>query len=282
MRMLSVFPADRRLKILESVADVQTIHVGELAQRFGVSEMTIRRDIQRLERDGFLRRTYGGATAHITRSLDLAFNARALQHAREKRLIGMRAARLVEDAMVLFLGIGTTCEQLARYLPARPETMIVTPSLPIASLLGTRAGRTVILGGTVRRDELTCSGPAAAATLARYNFDVAVVGAAGLSARHGLTELHDDDAEINRLALERATATLVVADGSKLGAVTGAAVGPASVARTLVTDRGAPATELDSLRALGLEVIIAAADDGTGAARAPQVLAGASHAGKES
>ena len=60
----------------------------ELARELGVSEMTIRRDIRRLERDGFLRQTYGGATAHLTRSLDVAFNARALQHSREKRLIG--------------------------------------------------------------------------------------------------------------------------------------------------------------------------------------------------
>ena len=84
---------DRRLKILETVAEEQTIQVVELAARFRVSEMTIRRDIKRLERDGFLRRTYGGATAHLTRSLDLAFNARALQSAREKRLIGMAAAQ---------------------------------------------------------------------------------------------------------------------------------------------------------------------------------------------
>src|SRR3990172_10502901 len=84
-------PVDRRHVILERVADGQPIHVGALARELGVSEMTIRRDIRRLERDGFLRQTYGGATAHLTRSLDVAFNARALQHAREKRLIAMRA-----------------------------------------------------------------------------------------------------------------------------------------------------------------------------------------------
>ena len=111
---------DRRHRILERVAEEQTIHVGELARELGVSEMTIRRDIRRLERDGFLRQTYGGATAHLTRSLDVAFNARALQHTREKRLIGMRATRLLGDARVVFVGIGTTAEQFARYLPARP------------------------------------------------------------------------------------------------------------------------------------------------------------------
>ena len=71
---------DRRTRILERVAEDQTIRIGELAQEFGVSEMTIRRDIAKLERTGFLRRTYGGATAHLTRSLDPAFNTRSLQN----------------------------------------------------------------------------------------------------------------------------------------------------------------------------------------------------------
>src|SRR5262252_9580163 len=88
----TVFAVDRRRRILERVAEEQTIRIGELARELSVSEMTIRRDIARLEGDGFLRATYGGATAHITKSMELAFNPRALQHAAEKRLIGMRAA----------------------------------------------------------------------------------------------------------------------------------------------------------------------------------------------
>ena len=132
---------DRRHRILERVAEDQTIQVGELALAFDVSEMTIRRDIARLERDGFVRQTYGGATAHLTRSLDVAFNARALEHTREKRLIGMRATTLLEDARVVFVGIGTTAEQFARFLPARQDLTVVTASLPIASLLGHPADR---------------------------------------------------------------------------------------------------------------------------------------------
>ena len=138
--------ADRRHAILARVADEQTIHVGELARQLGCSEMTIRRDIRRLERDGFVRQTYGGATAHITRSFDISFNARALLAGREKRLIGMRSAALVEDARVVFVGIGSTAEQFAQYLPARRDLMIVTASLPIASLLGTRPVRVVTVG----------------------------------------------------------------------------------------------------------------------------------------
>lgn len=248
---------DRRHTILRRVAEEQTIHVGELARDLGVSEMTIRRDIRRLERDGFVRQTYGGATAHLTRSLDVAFNARALQRAREKRLIGMRATQLVGEAEVLFIGIGTTAEQFARYLPARPEQTVVTGSLTTASLLGTRPVRVVVLGGTVRHDELTCVGPVAASTLARFRFDLAVIGAGGLSARWGITELSEDEAEVQRVAIERSRRIVVIADGTKIGAELTAVVSPATCVTTLVTDRSASPSELASLRDLGIDVIVA-------------------------
>lgn len=250
-------PVDRRHVILERVADEQTIHVSALARELGVSEMTIRRDIRRLERDGFLRQTYGGATAHLTRSLDVAFNARALQHPREKRLIAMQAAGLVEGARTLFLGVGTTVEQFARYLHAHSELTAVTASLPTASLLGTRALRTVALGGSIVRDDLTATGPIAVATLQRYRFDVALIGAAGLSARWGITELLDEEAEVQRVAIQRAVRVIVLVDGSKVGSATNAVVAPAAAIDTVVTDPSAPATELAALRALGVQMVIA-------------------------
>lgn len=252
---------DRRHRILERVAEDQTIHVGDLARTFDVSEMTIRRDIRRLEQDGFVRQTYGGATAHLTRALDVAFNPRALQRTREKRRIGMRATHLVGDAHVVYVGIGTTAEQFARFLPVRPGLVVVTASLPTASLLGTRPVEVVALGGTVRRDELTCVGPVAAATLGRFRFDLAVIGAAGLSARWGLTELDDGEAEIQRLAIERAARVVVIADGSKIGAATNAVVAQAGSIETLVTDESAPTVELAALAAAGLDIVMAGLND---------------------
>ncbi|HET7581440.1 MAG TPA: DeoR/GlpR family DNA-binding transcription regulator [Candidatus Limnocylindria bacterium] len=249
--------ADRRHAILARVAEEQTIHVGELARELGCSEMTIRRDIRRLERDGFIRQTYGGATAHITRSFDISFNARALLAAREKRLIGMRAAGLVADARLLFVGIGSTTEQFAQYLPARADLTVVTPSLPIASLLGTRPLRVVTLGGRILRDELTCIGPDAIAALSRYRFDVAVIGAAGISARWGITELTEEEAAVQRAALAQTERVVIIADGSKVGTATPIVVGPVPAATTLITDPSAPTPALDELRAQGLEVLIA-------------------------
>src|SRR3954447_14285110 len=102
---------DRRHRILERVAEQQTIHIAALAEELGVSEMTIRRDVGRLERDGFLRRTYGGATAHLTRSMELLFNARVLQNTAAKRQIGMKVAETFKRAATVFIGIGSTAEQ---------------------------------------------------------------------------------------------------------------------------------------------------------------------------
>lgn len=250
-------PDERRRVILERVADEQTIHVSDLARELGVSEMTIRRDIRRLEQDGFLRQTYGGATAHLTRALDVAFNARALQHPREKRLIAMRAVDLVADACTIFVGVGTTAEQFARYLRARPDVTVVTASLPTASMLGTRPLRTIVLGGAILRDELTVIGPTAAATLQRYRFDVAVIGTAGVTAKWGITELSEDEAEIQGVALGRSERVVVLADGSKVGIAQRMVVGPADVIDTLVTDPSAPPAELEQLRTLGIDVIVA-------------------------
>jgi DeoR family fructose operon transcriptional repressor len=272
-RVGGLVPVDRRHVILERVADEQSIHVGDLARELKVSEMTIRRDIRRLERDGFLRQTYGGATAHLTRSLDVAFNARALRHSREKRLIAMRAAGMVDQARTVFLGVGTTVEQFARYFRARPELMAITASLPTASLLGTRTLRTIAVGGIVLRDDLTAVGPIAVATIERYRFDVAVIGAAGVSAEWGITELSDDEADVQRAAIRRAAKVVVLADGSKLGAAANAVVGPVEMIGTLVTDASAPADELAALARHGIEILVvdAAADaDPSGGAVPPE------------
>jgi DeoR/GlpR family transcriptional regulator of sugar metabolism len=251
-----VLAVDRRHRILEQVAERQTIHIAELAAELGVSEMTIRRDITRLERDGFLRRTYGGATAHITRSMELLFNARALENAPAKRIIGMHAAELLAPERTLFVGIGSTTEQFAMFLRPRDDLTVVTGSLPVASLLGTRKGRVVVLGGSVLTDELACVGPVAAATVRRYHADMAVLGAAGLSARYGITELSDEAAEIQRLMIEHSDRVVVVADGSKLGQTTMASVAPADRITMLITTANAPRQELVELEALGIEIVL--------------------------
>jgi DeoR/GlpR family transcriptional regulator of sugar metabolism len=268
-----VLAVERRLKILERVAEDQSIEVGALARDFDVSEMTIRRDLRRLERDGFVRRTYGGATTHLVRAFEVGVNARVLQHAAEKRAIGLEAVKHIGDVRVMFVGIGTTIEQFARLLPPRDDLTVVTPSLAVASLLGTRRIRVIIAGGMVRQDELTCVGASAVEAVRRYNTDVAVIGAGGVSARRGITELDDREAEVIRAALNETERIVVLADGSKVGSVGMCTVAPIEQVATLVTDGEADAAEIRRIEKAGVAVIRAGSAGGQREAR-PKALAG--------
>ena len=208
---------ERRLKLLERVAADQAVEVSSLAREFQVSEMTIRRDLRRLERDGFVRRTYGGATTRVVRAvgaLEVGQNARMLHHAQEKVQIARRAAQLTAGVRVMFVGVGSTVEQFARVIAPDQDLVVVTPSLAVASLLGTRRVRVIIAGGLVRQDELSCVGASAVEGVQRYNTDIAVIGAAGVTAHRGVTDLDDREAEVIRAALERTERIMVVADGT--------------------------------------------------------------------
>jgi DeoR/GlpR family transcriptional regulator of sugar metabolism len=247
----------RRRLILERVAEQQSIEAQALADELGVSVMTIRRDIKRLEQDGFLRQTYGGATAHITRSIELGINSRALQYSTQKRLIGMHAAHLIEPGQTLFLGEGTTTAQFAQFLPPLPRLLVVTTSLSQASLLCSRKIRVVVTGGNLHEDELIMTGSIAEAAIARFHADMCVLGAAGIDPAVGVTELDHEAAALHRLMIERARHTMILADHSKLGFSTAAVVAPVEAIDTLITDEEAPAALVSQLRAHGIEVVFA-------------------------
>jgi DeoR/GlpR family transcriptional regulator of sugar metabolism len=251
---------ERRIKVLERIAADQAVEVSSLAREFGVSEMTIRRDLRRLDRDGFVRRTYGGATTRVVRAaggLEVTQNARMLHRAQEKGKIALRAAELTGRARVMFVGVGSTVEQFARLAAPRAGLLVITPSLVVASLLGTRKVQVIMAGGMVRQDELSCVGPAAVECVQRYNTDIAVIGAAGVSARRGITDLDDQEAGVIRAALERTERIVVLADGSKFGDVALSTVVPIKRVSTIVTDSSADPVELDLIARAGVEVIMA-------------------------
>jgi DeoR family transcriptional regulator, aga operon transcriptional repressor len=258
-----VLAVERRLKVLERLAADQAVEVSSLAREFGVSEMTIRRDLRRLDRDGFVRRTYGGATTRVVRAagaFEVTQSARMLHHAQEKRRIAMRAAELTAGARVMFVGVGSTVEQFARLAAPGDGLLVITPSLVVASLLGTRRVGVIMAGGMVRQDELDCVGPVAVETVQRYNTDIAVIGAAGVSARRGVTDLDDQQAGVIRAALERTERIVVLADGSKFGDVALSTVVPVKRVSVIISDASADPVEVDRIEREGVEVILVEPD----------------------
>jgi DeoR/GlpR family transcriptional regulator of sugar metabolism len=268
---------ERRIKVLERIAADQAVEVSSLARDFGVSEMTIRRDLRRLDRDGFVRRTYGGATTRVVRAagaFEVTQSARMLHHAAEKRHIALRAAELTAGARVIFVGVGSTVEQFARLAAPGDGLLVITPSLVVASLFGTRRVQVIMSGGMVRQDELSCVGPAAVECVQRYNTDIAVIGAAGVSARRGITDLDDQEAGVIRAALERTERIVVLADGSKFGDVALSTVVPIERVSAIVTDGSADPVEVDRIERAGVEVIMAEAGPGTPDQGGPDSAAG--------
>ena len=249
--------SERRRLILERVAEFQSIEAQALADELGVSVMTIRRDIKRLEQDGFLRQTYGGATFHITKSVELGFNSRALQFSAQKRLIGSFAAQMIEPGQTLFLGEGTTTSQFAQFLPPHPRVQVITASLSHASLLCSRNIQVFVLGGKLHSEELIMTGPIAEATLNRFYADICILGAAGVDPEFGITEMDYEVASLHRLMMERSQHVFVLADHSKLGFRASAVVAPMSMVSTLMTDEDAGQGMLDQFQAQKTHVVLA-------------------------
>ncbi len=247
----------RRRLILERVAEQQSIEAQALADELNVSVMTIRRDIKRLEQDGFLRQTYGGATVHITKSVELGFNSRALQFSAEKRLIGSYAANLMKPGQTLFLGEGTTTSQFAQFLPPHPHLLVITTSLSHASLLCSRKIRVVVVGGNLHENELIMTGSIAEATINRFYADICVLGAAGIDMEVGVTELDHEAAAIHRLMIERSRHVMMLADHSKLGFCASAVVAPVQMVGTLITDEGVSEEVLAPFYAADLHISLA-------------------------
>ena len=234
----------------------------ELAEEFGVSEMTIRRDLETLEADGLARRVRGGAISVVSRSYEPPLAVRATTESAAKTAIGAAAAGLVNDGDTVIIDVGTTTLELARALHGHRGITVVTASLPIAVELGNDPDiRVIVTGGQVRNGELSLTGGMAEDAFGALNCDLAFIGVAGICAAPGLTEYNPDDARVKRAAIAAARRSVVLADSSKLGRVAFATVAPLSAVDAVVTDASAAHQTVGELAAAGAEVIEAKVAD---------------------
>jgi len=250
-------PAERRRRILELVAERGAVRVAELVELLGVSEFTVRRDLAALAALGALERSHGGAVPPGGRLPPIL----PVERSGAKRAIGRAAAALVQPGETLFLNGGSTTLEVFRHL-AVPVTVITNNVL--AALEPARDVELILLGGHVRPDPTgrTVVGPFATELLRRTFATRAVLGVGGVSAEAGVTTPVAAEAEIATWMIEHTRGpVVVVADRSKLGAVTDFAVCPLERVDVLVTDAEPPRAE-----ALALErtqVIVAPAEHRT-------------------
>ena len=244
---------ERLGRILELLARDGTVTVVDLAPELGVSEATVRRDLQALGEQRLLERSHGGAVAHGT-AHELPVRYRT-GRSDEKRRIARAAVELVTDGIAIGLTGGTTTTEVARMLVARQELTVVTNALNIAVELAVRPDlKLIVTGGVARSASYELVGSLADATLRGLYVDMAFVGVDGVDAQRGLTTQNEVEAATDRALIARAKRTIVVADASKLGRVAFAEIAGIERAEQLITNAGADAEQVERLRAAGLDV----------------------------
>ena len=209
----------RRSFIADRVTSSGEVEFAVLAETLGVSEMTIRRDIEFLESEGVLRRILGGAISLQGTSAEPSFDSRASASAREKEHIAEAVVDLLVPGETVLLDSGSTVLSVAREIRKRGlELTVVTPSALAGLELSDSPGVTVyLIGGLLRPHELSLIGPETISAIERFNCDTYVMGVAGVDAIGGISEYHYEEAHVKEAGMKVATRVIVAADQTKLG-----------------------------------------------------------------
>ncbi len=262
-----MLPIQRHQRILVMLEREPVVTVGQMAQQLHVAESTIRRDLDALEAQGLIKRTFGGAvlsqfraTAEEAACLELE---QKIAHQEAKEQIGRAAAEMIADNEAIFLDSGTTTAQIVPHILERQGLTIVTCDLNIAVCLARSPNiSTVVIGGELHVPTLSFTGLLAqkAMELFDLHFSKAFIGVRGVAAAYGITNRVSERIPLKRLAIQRAREVIVVADGSKVGMLAPSQVAPITSMTYLITDATAPASERAAIAVQGVKVIVVDAE----------------------
>jgi DeoR family transcriptional regulator of aga operon len=247
---------DRRDIIIRLIKENGKVQVAELTSQFNVSSVTIRNDLNYLERKGLIDRVYGGALARVAVAYDSALTEKAKLHVDEKRRIGAKAAEMIYDGDSIILDSGTTTLEIAKRIKDKRDLTVMTNGVNIATELAGNSHISVLLtGGILRENSFSLVGPQAEAVLMDFYYDKLFLGVDGFDLGIGLTTPNQLEAHLNAIMVGASKETIVVADSSKFGRQSLCRIsGPEEVTR-IITDTGISEEYLDSLAGLGIEII---------------------------
>ena len=251
----------RRERMLEMITDRQFVRVAELGNAFGISDVTVRADLDALDSAQVVRRVRGGAMArtHGVRP-ERSFEESLTSSAAEKQLIGQFAAGLVTSGMSVVLDVGTTTAAIGRALGSRTDleqVTVITNGLKVAlELEDARSDISVIVtGGTLRRLQHSLVDPMATLLLERMHADLAFIGCNGVDVAHGVTNINLPETEVKRRMIASAERTVVVAAGSKIGQAHLIRIAELIEIGSVITGTSARADAVADLRRAGTDVI---------------------------
>ncbi|MDC7684157.1 DeoR/GlpR family DNA-binding transcription regulator [Asticcacaulis sp. BYS171W] len=248
----------RRKKIMEWLQEEGSARVRDLSEAFGVSEATMRQDLEKLEGEGHIVREHGGA---FLKSVPQQVKALALQHMVNmdaKRRIGMAAAALVHDGETIILDSGSTTTEVANHLVERQNLNVITNALNIALTLGGLPSCSVHMpGGHFKPPTLSLSGEKSADYFNGIYAEKLFLATAAVSFEAGLTYPSMADLYVKRAMIKAASRVYLVADSTKIGRTSFSSLGGLDTIHTLITDTGIRPEDREAFERLGIEVIIA-------------------------
>ncbi len=246
----------RRGEILDILTREGKVRVSELSSLFDVSEVTIRSDLDVLERSGQLERVSGGAVQTMKSYYNMDYQQRKSRHADYKHAIAVAAANLVSDGETLMINSGTTTFFTAVELKKKKNLSILTNSLSVATELGDfPTFRVILLGGEINPHYSFTYGNEAVSSLRKYKADKCIISVDGICAASGLTTYHAQEAEVCRLMIERSAQKIVVADGSKFGHESFYNICDISQIDTWVTNEIPLAGKINEIHDKGVDII---------------------------
>lgn len=235
--------SSRRLRISEMVREQGSVQVADLAEQFGVSMQTVRKDLRFLAQRGVMERAYGGGIASSAVSataIEPAFEAKRGEHTEEKRRIGLRAASLVQPGESIVLDSGTTAIQMAESLPNIDITVVSNDFGVLAALAPKGNIRLLMLGGELRRKNMAFYGGQTVDALADLHVDRLFLGVDGFDLERGITTHYEPEAMLNRKMVEAASQVIAITDSSKFGRTCLHRIIQVSELDVLITDTDAP------------------------------------------
>lgn len=259
----SHLPADMRLRVIQQLLEQRGfVRVRDLADRFGVSTVTVRADLQALEERQVAFRVHGGAMPFDSARGERPFEEVATRRAAEKAAIASAASALVSNGETIVVDVGTTAASFAQALVDRvdlTELTVITNGITIAMALEAAHPRftIVVTGGTLRPKQHSLVEPLATGIFESLRVDTVFLGCNGVAVDGGITNVNLPEAYVKRAMIDAAARCVVLADSSKLGVRTLAPVCPLSGVDVLVTDSQADPADIESIRAEGVDVITA-------------------------
>jgi len=248
---------ERRRHILSLVQSQGRVLVGELSRTLGISQITIRKDLEHLQSRGLVQRTHGGALKLQSGALfDPSLQEKQKQHSQEKLRIADQAARMVQEGQCVMLDSGTTTTAVAHALKRFSQLTLITNAVNIAADLASTNFEVILIGGTLRKNSFSLVGPLAEDVLEEMHADILFLGVDGFDVETGITTPNFLESRVNRAMVKASRRIVVVCDSTKFNRRSLSRIIPTASVHCVITDKNLPREAEEALRNQNIEVIL--------------------------